>query len=109
MLLVCSDCVPPKTPARAWNATRTTLFIGCCSVSGTPAVWQCILRSRLWSCFGGDRADLESARPRLSNVIAADAHRVPLRQVLRAIFDRVHDELDTRTGRENIFVLGVEL
>ena len=24
--LVCSDCVPPRTPARAWSAVRTTLL-----------------------------------------------------------------------------------
>ena len=36
---VCSDWVPPSTPASASIAVRTTLFIGCCAVSDTPAVW----------------------------------------------------------------------
>ena len=38
-LLVCSDWVPPSTPARASIAVRTTLFSGCWAVSDTPAVW----------------------------------------------------------------------
>ena len=37
--LVCSDCVPPRTAAIAWSATRTTLFKGCCAVSVAPPVW----------------------------------------------------------------------
>jgi hypothetical protein len=37
-LLVCSDCVPPNTPASASIAVRATLFSGCCAVSDTPAV-----------------------------------------------------------------------
>ena len=43
---VWSDCVPPSTAASASIAVRTTLFIGCCAVSETPAVcvWN---RSRI--------------------------------------------------------------
>jgi hypothetical protein len=37
--LVCSDWVPPRTPASASIAVRTTLTSGCCAVSETPAVW----------------------------------------------------------------------
>ena len=37
--LVCSDCVPPHTAAKACSATRTTLLIGCWAVSVTPPVW----------------------------------------------------------------------
>ena len=47
--LVCSDCVPPSTPANASIAVRTMLTSGCCAVSDTPAVWvwkrSCIERS----------------------------------------------------------------
>src|SRR3989454_2589875 len=39
MLFVWSDWAPPRTAARAWIATRTALFSGCCAVSATPAVW----------------------------------------------------------------------
>ncbi len=39
MLLVCRDCVPPRTAASAWMATRTILFSACCAVRETPAVW----------------------------------------------------------------------
>ena len=38
MELVCSDCVPPNTAAKACRVTRTMLFCGCCAVSDTPAV-----------------------------------------------------------------------
>ena len=37
--LVCNEFVPPRTAASASTAVRTTLFIGCCAVSDTPAVW----------------------------------------------------------------------
>ena len=37
-LFVCSDWVPPSTPASASIAVRTMLFKGCCAVSETPAV-----------------------------------------------------------------------
>ena len=47
--LVCSDWVPPSTPASASMAVRTMLISGCCAVSDTPAVWvwnrSCIDRS----------------------------------------------------------------
>ena len=36
--LVCSDCVPPSTPASASIAVRATLLSGCWAVSETPAV-----------------------------------------------------------------------
>ena len=36
--LVWSDCVPPRTAASAWSATRTTLFAGSRAVSVQPAV-----------------------------------------------------------------------
>ena len=35
---MCSDCVPPSTPASASIAVRAMLFSGCCAVSDTPAV-----------------------------------------------------------------------
>jgi hypothetical protein len=38
-LSVCSDCVPPRTPASASIATRAMLTSGCWAVSDTPAVW----------------------------------------------------------------------
>jgi hypothetical protein len=40
--LVCSDCVPPSTAARASIVVRTTLLCGSCSVRLTPEVWQCV-------------------------------------------------------------------
>ena len=45
---VCSDCVPPRTAARASIAVRTMLFSGCCAVSDTPAVcvWKRIIHER---------------------------------------------------------------
>ncbi len=36
---VCSDWVPPSTPASASIAVRTMLLSGCWAVSDTPAVW----------------------------------------------------------------------
>jgi hypothetical protein len=39
---VWSDCVPPKTAARASTVVRTTLLYGSCSVSDQPDVWQCV-------------------------------------------------------------------
>src|SRR5881227_3501394 len=36
---VCSELVPPSTADSACSAVRMTLFIGCCAVSDTPAVW----------------------------------------------------------------------
>ena len=36
---MCSDWVPPSTPASASIAVRTMLFSGCWAVSETPAVW----------------------------------------------------------------------
>jgi hypothetical protein len=39
---VCSDCVPPSTPASASIAVRVMLLIGCCAVSDTPAVCTCV-------------------------------------------------------------------
>ena len=46
--LVCSDCVPPSTPASASTVVRTTLLSGCCAVSDTPAVcvWKRISHER---------------------------------------------------------------
>ena len=44
--LVCSDWVPPSTPARASMAVRTMLTSGCWAVSDTPAVW---VWNRSWS------------------------------------------------------------
>ena len=44
--LVCSDCVPPSTAARAWKAVRTTFTAGCCALSVEPAV--CVWK-RSWS------------------------------------------------------------
>ena len=35
---MCSDWVPPSTPASASIAVRTMLLSGCCAVSDTPAV-----------------------------------------------------------------------
>ena len=36
---MCSDWVPPSTPASASIAVRTMLLSGCWAVSDTPAVW----------------------------------------------------------------------
>ena len=36
---MCSDWVPPSTPASASIAVRAMLLCGCCAVSETPAVW----------------------------------------------------------------------
>ena len=38
-LLVCSDWVPPSTPASASIVVRTMFTSGCWAVSETPAVW----------------------------------------------------------------------
>ena len=45
---MCSDCVPPSTPASASIAVRTMLFSGCWAVSDTPAVcvWKRISHER---------------------------------------------------------------
>ena len=40
--LVCKLWVPPNTAAMASMVVRTTLFMGSCSVSDTPLVWQCV-------------------------------------------------------------------
>ena len=40
--LVCSDCVPPSTPASASIAVRVMLLSGCWAVSDTPAVCTCV-------------------------------------------------------------------
>ena len=39
---VCSDCVPPRTAARAWRVVRTMLFSGCWAVRVAPpvCVWK---------------------------------------------------------------------
>ena len=39
---VCSDCVPPSTPASASIAVRVMLLSGCWAVSETPAVCTCV-------------------------------------------------------------------
>ena len=39
---MCSDCVPPSTPASASIAVRVMLLSGCCAVSDTPAVCTCV-------------------------------------------------------------------
>jgi hypothetical protein len=46
--LVCSDCVPPSTPASASIAVRTMLLSGCWAVRLTPAVcvWKRISQLR---------------------------------------------------------------
>jgi hypothetical protein len=49
--LVCSDCVPPSTPASASIAVLVMLFSGCCAVSDTPAVW-------VWKRISHDRGFL---------------------------------------------------
>ena len=45
---MCSDCVPPRTPASASIAVRTMLFSGCWAVRLTPAVcvWKRIRHER---------------------------------------------------------------
>ena len=55
---VWSDWVPPSTAASACRATRTTLFLGCCAVSATPAVW-------VWNRSICDRGSLAPNRSRM--------------------------------------------
>ena len=47
---VCSDWVPPSTPASASIAVRTMLTSGCWAVSDTPAVW-------VWKRSCSERSD----------------------------------------------------
>ena len=44
---MCSDCVPPSTPASASIAVRVMLLSGCWAVSDTPAVCTCVRISQL--------------------------------------------------------------
>ena len=62
---VCSDWVPPSTAASASTAVRTTLFIGCCAVSETPAV--CVWNRR--------RIDASSVAPYRSRSQRAQIRR----------------------------------
>ncbi len=39
MEFVWTDCAPPRTAAKAWRVTLTTLPSGCWAVSVTPDVW----------------------------------------------------------------------
>ncbi len=50
-VLVCSDWVPPSTPANASIAVRTMLLSGCWAVSDTPAVcvWKRMSQDRWFS------------------------------------------------------------
>ena len=59
----------------------------------------------------GDREGqlLDRGRARLADVVAADADRVPARQLARAELDRVGDEPQRRRGREDVLLLGDEL
>src|SRR5215472_8593367 len=60
MLFVCSDCVPPKTAARACSVTRTTLFSGSCAVRVEPPV--CV-----WKRISHDFSDAaHDLRPQLA-------------------------------------------
>src|SRR5207245_1911082 len=77
--LVWSDWVPPSTAASACSVVRTTLFIGCWAVSEQPA-------------------DCADVRP-------ADADGVPLRNLLGAIADGVHDQTEVWLRREQPFFL----
>ena len=58
MELVCSDCIPPRTAARACSVTRTILFCACCAVSDTPAVW-------VWNRSHQARGDFARNRSRM--------------------------------------------
>ena len=62
---VWSDCVPPRTAASAWMATRTTLLYGCCAVSDTPAV--CV-----WKRSFQERS---SRAPKRSRIVSAQSRR----------------------------------
>src|SRR3972149_4702684 len=63
--LVCSDCVPPRTVAKASIVVRTILFNGCCQVSDAPEFWACVLR----------RSDLGSLALYLSLITRAHIRR----------------------------------
>ena len=56
---MCSDWVPPSTPASASIAVRTMLFSGCWAVSDTPAV--CV-----WKRIRHDRGSVAPKRSRSS-------------------------------------------
>ncbi len=60
--LVCSDCVPPSTAARASIVVRTTLLKGSCSVRDQPLVWQCVRSSNALSLFGENLSLTSSAQ-----------------------------------------------
>ena len=62
---MCSDCVPPSTPASASIAVRTMLFSGCWAVSDTPAVC-------MWKRISHDRG---SAAPNVSRSSRAQIRR----------------------------------
>ncbi len=64
MELVCRDCVPPSTAARAWIATRATLFSGCCAVSETPAVCACVRSCQLRGFLAWKRSFISLAQMR---------------------------------------------
>src|SRR3990172_2746455 len=118
--LVWSDCVPPRTPDRAWRATRTTLFIGCCAVRVQPAVWVWNRSFHEFSSFAWNRPRLhvgdpvpdrerqllDRRGPRLADVVAADADRVPLRDVVGAVAEDVGDDPHRRLGGKDPGVLG---
>ena len=86
--LVCSDCVPPSTAASAWYATRTTLFIGCCAVSVTPAVCE-------WKRISHERRALRAVP--LLHVPRPDAPRgAQLRDLLEEVVVDVPEEREPR-------------
>src|SRR5215213_4515652 len=84
--LVCSDCVPPRTPASASIAVRTTLLSGCCAVSDTPAV--CVWK-RISHDFG-------LFAPKVSRSSRAQTRRAVLRDLLEEVDLRVEEEAQAR-------------
>ena len=86
--LVCSDCVPPSTPASASIAVRVMLFNGCCAVNDTPAVCTCV---RINHDFGFLRAE------RVAQLARPDPpRRAVLRDLLKEIDVRVEEEAQPR-------------
>ena len=86
--LVCSDCVPPSTPASASIAVRVMLFSGCWAVSDTPAVCTCVRISHDFGFLRPERV-AQLARP-------DPPRRAVLRDLLEEVDVRVEEEAQPR-------------
>ena len=58
---VCRLWPPPQTAEKAWIATRTMLFSGCCAVRVEPPVWAWKRSIRLRSSPAPKRSRISSA------------------------------------------------